>query len=66
MTSWKNLGRVGGGTYGDVYKAQDKKTLEIMAVKIFKEDDKYARLEIRIHRQLSHVSLAPRTEREPR
>jgi serine/threonine protein kinase len=48
---------VGSGTFGTVFKARDKKTLEIVAIKKVYQDKNYKNRELDILKTLNHTNV---------
>lgn len=48
---------MGSGTFGTVYKATDKKTLEIVAIKKVYQDKNYKNRELDILKSLNHPNV---------
>jgi serine/threonine protein kinase len=48
---------VGSGTFGTVFKARDKKTLEIVAIKKVYQDKNYKNRELDILKTLNHPNV---------
>ena len=49
--------KVGSGTFGTVYKARDKKTLDVVAIKKVYQDKNYKNRELDILRMLNHPNV---------
>jgi len=49
--------KVGSGTFGTVYKARDKKTLDVVAIKKVYQDKNYKNRELDILRVLNHPNV---------
>lgn len=49
--------KVGSGTFGTVFKARDKKTLDVVAIKKVFQDKNYKNRELDILRILNHPNV---------
>ena len=63
LSAYEKLGRIGEGTYGVVYRARDKKTNEIVALKKVRMDREKNGVPITTLREVRILQLFPRKHR---